>query len=59
MVMKRLSDALFLISIVLLVAAIVTRTPLLYLASGFLFLDAFVVTAMKRRQFRAKALKQP
>ena len=53
--LKRLSDGLFVLAVVLLVVAIVTSTPLLYGVAAFAFVDSIAVTVMKRR--RAKAAK--
>ena len=51
--LKRLSDGLFLLSIGLLVVAIVTGSLVLYVVAALLFVAAFVITALKRRQVRA------
>jgi hypothetical protein len=51
--MKRLSDALFLLAVGLVVVAAVTSTPGLYAAAAVALVLSFVVTAVKRRRFRA------
>lgn len=53
--MKKLSDGLFLLALVLLVVAILTSTPVLYVLSGVALVASIVTTSMKRR--RAKAAR--
>jgi hypothetical protein len=51
---KQLSNALFLLAVVALVVAIVTGTGWLYGLAGFLFVDAFLATSIKRKRYRKR-----
>jgi membrane protein implicated in regulation of membrane protease activity len=51
---KLLSNVLFLVALGVLVAAIVTGTGWLYAVAGFLAVDSFLATVIKRRMYRAK-----
>jgi hypothetical protein len=56
---KLLSNALFLASVALLVAAAATGNEILYTLAAFAFVGSFLVTVVKRRQFRARKATAP
>ena len=61
-VLKHLSNALFLMSLVVLVFAIVNGSSALYIVAGVLLVDSVVMTSLKRRmsrQAKAAAEQQP
>ncbi len=53
--LKRASDAMFVVAIVLLVVAIATSSAVLYLLAGLSLLDSVILTVFKRRLAKARA----
>lgn len=52
--LKHLSNALFVAAAIVLVFAVINGSDLLYGIAAFLFVDSYVMTALKRRLFRQR-----
>ena len=57
--MKRASDALFVLAVLLLVLAIVQSSPVLYVLAGAALVGSIVTTSLKRRAEKARKAAKP